>query len=158
MQRCWRVLTITTGAAVTSCKQINNVCFTFISSASFRGSRNVLATRHKSGMKLYRKITHLLTVKLTLQQVLSLYVHILWRTRRASTYSKDKSVTCTADSGADSLGQKGAVGLSDWLRAANQIQSSCCSCPGQTHETGHSGGEVTHLHGLEKKPRKIFHT
>lgn len=50
------------------------------------------------------------------------------------------------------------MGLSDWLRAADQIQSACCGGPGQTHETGHGGGEVAHLHGLEKHERQIFHT
>ena len=60
-------------------------------------------------------------------------------------------VTCAADSSADSRRQNGAVSLSDWLWATNQIKSARCSCPGQTHETGHSRGEVTHLHGLERK-------
>lgn len=87
MQRCRRGLALTAGAAVTSCKRTQDVCFTFISYASVWGSRNALTVRHK----LYWIMTHPLTVKLTPQQVLSLYVHTLWRMRRANTYSINES-------------------------------------------------------------------
>lgn len=89
--------------------------------------------------------------------VLSLYVKNLWTIGKHLYETKVNFLcfTCAADSSADSRRQNGAVGLSDWLWAANQIQAARCSCPGQTHETGHSRGEVTHLHGLERKTKEI---
>jgi len=43
------------------------------------------------------------------------------------------------------------VRLSDWLRAADQIQPACSGRPGQPHEARHRGGEVAHLHRLEER-------
>lgn len=47
------------------------------------------------------------------------------------------------------------MGLFDWLRAANQIQSSCGSCPGEPHETGHRRSEVAHFHSLDNKQGNV---
>lgn len=48
------------------------------------------------------------------------------------------------------------MGLPDWLRAADQIQAACGGRPGQPHEAGHGGGEVTHLHGLKTTTKTLF--
>lgn len=133
MQCCWSGLTLAAGTAVASCRQTDSqdLCSEFITET----------------VETQRIILNRILLKSCLMGSAN--------QERAVTVEHAVCVTCTADSGADPLRQKGAVGLFDWLRAANQIQPSCGSCPGEPHETGHSRREVTHFHGLEKKRANV---
>lgn len=62
--------------------------------------------------------------------------------------------TWTAESVSNSS-RKQRVTFFNWLATPNEVKSSCSCSPWQSHETSHSGSEITYFHCLKKDGKSV---